>query len=179
VAQRARNKQLTPDDLDALAEMLVAAGAEPAVLDPVQAFAAACMRADRATVDDLTAADPGLPARAIATDPGLIIRAAEHGRLDAVRLMAKLGFDVNVVQQVTPLHEAAYHGDLAMARLVIEPVVPRAATGVVARATTPSESDQPTGPSCVCGLRNGCRRAPAVTRSLNRKMFSPSVMLVS
>jgi len=103
-----------------IAEMLVAAGAEPTVLDPVQAFTAACMRADRATINDMVAADPTLPARAVAADPGLIIRAAERGRLDAVRLMATLGFDVNVVQRVTPLHEAAYHGDLAMARLLIE-----------------------------------------------------------
>jgi Ankyrin repeats (many copies) len=103
-----------------IAHMLVAAGAEAAVLDPTQVFTAACMRADRDLLDDLAAADPTLAARAITADPGLMIRAAEHGRLDAVRLMAALGFDVNIRQRTTALHEAAYRGDLDMVRLLIE-----------------------------------------------------------
>jgi hypothetical protein len=36
-----------------------------------------------------------------------------------------------------------------------------------------------TRPTWDCGFRNGNRRAPATARSLNRKMLSPSVMLVS
>jgi hypothetical protein len=48
---------------------------------------------------DFLAVDPDLAHRAATAEPGRIIRAAELGRLEAVRLMAELVFYVNVVRQ--------------------------------------------------------------------------------
>jgi hypothetical protein len=49
-----------------------------------------------------------------------MIRAAETGRPEAVRLLAVLGFDVNAVRRITALHQAAWAGDLDMVRLLLE-----------------------------------------------------------
>jgi ankyrin repeat protein len=99
------------------AELLLAAGAEPHKLDPVELFVAACMRADRAEVE------------AARTDE--LVRRAEHGHAplaeaaalghrEAVHLMLNVGFDVNAHGRDsataaghggTALHEAAGVGD--------------------------------------------------------------------
>jgi ankyrin repeat protein len=97
-----------------------AGGEPPAASDPAERLAAACMRGDASTVDRLVATDPGLPVRLIAEAPDLLIRAAELDRPDAVRLLVRVGFDVNGRQRITPLHEAAYNGSAGMARLLIE-----------------------------------------------------------
>ena len=78
------------------------------------------MRADRAAVEALLAAEPDLAGKARAREPALIVRAAEHGRIDAVRLLAAHGFDVNAMQRKTALHEAAFRGDLALVDLLLE-----------------------------------------------------------
>ena len=103
-----------------IADLLLAAGAAPPVLDPVERLAAAAMRGDRAAVDALVAAEPGVIDAARAAEPGLIARAAEHGRLPAVRLLAELGFDVNHLQRKTALHEAAWRGDLDVVEALLE-----------------------------------------------------------
>jgi hypothetical protein len=103
-----------------VADLLLQAGATPTLLDPLRAFLAACMWADRATVDALLVTDPKLAERAATAEPERIIRAAELGRLEAVRLMADLGFDVNVIRRTSALHAAAYSGDLAMVKLLLE-----------------------------------------------------------
>jgi ankyrin repeat protein len=102
-----------------IADALAAAGADT-TLDPVDAFVAACMRADRPAVEAKLAAEPTLPARAVARRPQLIIRAAELGRLSAVRLLAELGFDVNHVRRLTALHQAAFDGNLDLVKLLVE-----------------------------------------------------------
>jgi hypothetical protein len=103
-----------------IADALAAAGADT-TLDPVDAFLAACMRADRPSVEaQLAAADPRLPTRAVARRPQLIIRAAELGRIDAVRLLAELGFDVNHLKRLTALHQAAFDGNLELVTLLVE-----------------------------------------------------------
>jgi len=104
----------------AIAELLLDAGAEPVPMTPVQRFTAACMAADRAGVDRLAADDAGLAARAVAAQPDLVVHAAGIGRLDAVRLMAAVGFDVNALAGRTALHEAAWNGDLPMVELLLE-----------------------------------------------------------
>lgn len=47
------------------------------------------------------------------------MRAAELSLLAAVRLLVEHGFDVNVRPRTTPLHEAAFHGNLAMVQLLL------------------------------------------------------------
>jgi Ankyrin repeats (3 copies) len=102
-----------------IADALAAAGADT-TFDPVDAFLAACMRADRPAVEEQLAAESTLPARAVARRPQLIIRAAELGRLDAVRLLAEIGFEVNYMKRLTALHQAAFDGNLELVKLLIE-----------------------------------------------------------
>lgn len=103
-----------------VAELLLEAGATPTPLDPVQTLLAACMRADHVAAAGLLAADPTLATRAVAAEPEQIIHAAELGRHDAVRLMAGMGFDVNVIRRISALHAAAYAGDLDMVKILLE-----------------------------------------------------------
>ncbi len=99
-----------------VAETLAAAGTS-AALNEVDAFTAACMRAD---ADAVAGFGPELPARALERSPELINRAAEQGKTAAVRLLAGLGFDVNHLRHSTPLHEATWNDDVETARTLIE-----------------------------------------------------------
>ena len=105
-----------------ITDILVSAGATPPRLDAAGQFEAAAMRADRAAVEALLAEEPDLAGKARAREPALVVRAAEHGRIDAVRLLAAHGFDVNATQARgrTALHEAAFRGDLATVDLLLE-----------------------------------------------------------
>ena len=102
-----------------IADALAAAGADT-TLDPIDAFLAASLRADRSAVEKQLAADPTLRTQAVARRPHLIVRAAELGRLGAVRLLADLGFDVNYVKRLTALHQAAFDGNLELVKLLVE-----------------------------------------------------------
>ncbi|WP_188187236.1 ankyrin repeat domain-containing protein [Nonomuraea sp. SYSU D8015] len=99
-----------------VAEILAAAGAS-AALDEMDAFTAACMRAD---ADAVAAFGPEAPARALARSPELINIAAGQRKPAAVRLLAGLGFDVNHLRRATPLHDAAWNDDVDTARTLIE-----------------------------------------------------------
>jgi ankyrin repeat protein len=104
--------------------ILDAAGARPRTPDPELEFLGACMRADRVAVERLRAADPGITRRAMARRPSQISVAADRDRFGAVRLMTELGFDVNAPKrrphQQTALHGAAFNGNLAMVRYLVE-----------------------------------------------------------
>ena len=52
--------------------------------------------------------------------PAMLHEAAGENDLRAVRLMLALDFDVNAMTSRTPLHEAALHGHIEMAKLLIE-----------------------------------------------------------
>ncbi|MET7327086.1 ankyrin repeat domain-containing protein [Nonomuraea sp. NPDC005650] len=99
-----------------VADLLAAAGAS-LVLDEMDAFTAACMRAD---ADAVAGFAPYVLERALARSPELINRAAEHRKPAAVRLLAGLGFDVNHPHRATPLHQAAWNDDVETARTLIE-----------------------------------------------------------
>ena len=90
--------------------------------DPELEFLGACMRADRAEVDRLRAADPGILARAIARRPAQLSTAADEDRFGAVMLMTELGFDPNATfgpHRQTALHGAAFRGNLAMTKYLL------------------------------------------------------------
>ncbi|WP_328989921.1 ankyrin repeat domain-containing protein [Kribbella sp. NBC_01245] len=101
---------------DEIARLLLNAGAAP--LDEVHQLFKATMRADRDEVARLTR-DKGLAARAIVRNPYVPIRAAELGRVEALPILVELGFDLNVMGRTTPLHEAAFAGDLVTAKALI------------------------------------------------------------
>jgi ankyrin repeat protein len=90
---------------------------------------AAVLAADRATLDRLTAADPGVVARARTRRRGLVAWAATRGDHAAVRLAVELGWDVSARARTdvpsdqeweTALHHAAAHDDVALARLLLD-----------------------------------------------------------
>jgi ankyrin repeat protein len=102
-----------------IAALLERAGARPRRLDPVDELRAAAMAADRAAVDRLLAADPGLANRLAEEQPDLIASAVEVRRLAAVRLLVVLGLDLNPGDRPTPLHHAAFAGQLTLVRELI------------------------------------------------------------
>jgi ankyrin repeat protein len=111
-----------------LADWLVAHGAAPPALTPVDAFVAAALDADRAAVAALQVRQPDVVAAARAARPGLVVWAAATRRADAVALLVELGFDVNAhsrsdvpVEQEweAALHVAAAQGDAELVRLLL------------------------------------------------------------
>ena len=65
-------------------------------------------------------ADPAVLADAIRRRPGAVAEAVELQRPAAVRRLVDLGFDVHGSGTgSTPLHQAAYAGDLAMCKLLV------------------------------------------------------------
>ncbi len=105
-------------------ERLVAHGADEPRLTPADAFVAAALRGDGATLERLS----GLAAEVRRARPGLIVWAAANGRHDAITLLAGLGFDVSArgrtdtpIEQPweTALHHAALTGDVELARLLL------------------------------------------------------------
>ncbi len=101
-----------------VAELLAAAGAGTD-LTPAEALVAAAARGDATAADQLVAANPGVVAAAAAGGQAALVTAAEKGREDAVRLLVRLGFELNPAGTRTPLHAAALHGQLGTARLLI------------------------------------------------------------
>lgn len=86
------------------------------VADPVLRFLGACMRADEAAANRLRA----VAADAVARHPHHLVAAATDGRTEAVRLMVRLGFDVNAQRHGTALHQAAFHGHLDTVKALVE-----------------------------------------------------------
>ncbi|MFT4184888.1 MAG: ankyrin repeat domain-containing protein [Rhizobium sp.] len=65
------------------------------------------------------ARDLDIPEAMHEAHPAMLHEAAGENDLRAVRLMLLLGFDVNAMTSRTPLHEAALHGHIEMAKLLI------------------------------------------------------------
>ena len=95
---------------------------------------AACQDADRAQVERLLAADPGLPGRVpAAQQAAAMIHAAESGNTAAVALLLDLGSPVDARGDDggTALHAAAYSGSAPAVRLLLD-----RGAGLEARDTT-------------------------------------------
>jgi ketosteroid isomerase-like protein len=88
--------------------------------DQVDELVATAMAGDRAAVERLLAADPGLRQRAIERCRDQLVRAAEQNNYDAVALLIELGFDVNARSRTAPLHEAAMRGNLPVIQLLLD-----------------------------------------------------------
>lgn len=104
-----------------IADYLAAHGArrDPLPVDQQLAAALVAGRAEEARV--LLAAHPEL--RESLGRRGrveLVRRAVEGRRPEGVRLMASLGFELDGGGGATPLHQAAWAGDVAMARMLVE-----------------------------------------------------------
>ena len=102
-----------------LADYLVARGAKRPRLDRVDRFAGACMAGDAVAARKAVRRDADLPGRAQARHADLVADAAGANRLDAVTLMADLGFDLGRGSFGAPLHMAAVRGHLEMVELLV------------------------------------------------------------
>jgi ankyrin repeat protein len=103
-----------------VAELLRAAGASPVAFDAVAEFLSLCLAGDRHAVQERRAADPDIVARARARRPDAVLAATELGRGAVVRLLVELGFDVHAGHRITPLHQAAYDGNVELAALLLD-----------------------------------------------------------
>src|SRR4030095_13724423 len=95
-------------------------GAQRTYFNDADEFAAACLAGDEAKASSLLKANPKLIQQLGHRRIELLHLAAESKKPDAIRLMAKLGFDLNAVSRTAPLHHAAMAGDLEMTKLLIE-----------------------------------------------------------
>jgi ankyrin repeat protein len=112
-----------------MVDLLVAHGAQAPDLEPADAFVAAVLDADRAAIERLRLARPGLIDDLRRTRPGLPVWAAVNGRSGALVLLSDLGFDLSArgrgdvpVEQAweTALHRAAEKGDTELIRLLLD-----------------------------------------------------------
>ena len=118
--------QKTPYELAVLhgnkeiAEYLLEHGAQKTSLTGLDDFAAACLAGDESRARSCLDYNPELIRRLGLRRVELLQLAAESDKRDAVRLMVKLGFDLNEVSRTTALHNAAMSGHLEMVKLLIE-----------------------------------------------------------
>ena len=103
-----------------LARYLVEHGAEAAELDVSARLIGACQAGDVDTARQLVDDNPGLIERVQQAETDLVVDAAGTNRLEAVRLMAELGFNLGRLGDVAPLHQAAFQGHRAMVELLLE-----------------------------------------------------------
>jgi len=103
-----------------IANYLLQHGAEKTSLSEVDDFATACLAADEPRARFLLDQKPDLIKELGLRRVELLQLAAESDKRDAVRLMMKLGFDLNERSRTTALHHAAMGGHLEMAKLLIE-----------------------------------------------------------
>jgi len=112
-----------------IAACLLDHGAPDTPPDPDDTMVAALTSGDSACADAADAAHPGALDRVRAARPGLMVWAAAQGRVDVVRLLLDLGFDVNARGRgdvpiedpwETALHHAAHHAHVELARLLLD-----------------------------------------------------------
>ena len=87
----------------------------------VDRFLGACLNADRPTAEQLLADHPDLMDLLTDEDRAAICQAAESRPAETLALMLELGFSPNTRSfGELPLHAAAYHGNAAGARMLLE-----------------------------------------------------------
>jgi Ankyrin repeats (many copies) len=101
-----------------VAAQLAAAGARQprSEIDAVDELLAAALGED---ADAVRGAEPAVRAAAIQRRPGAVEQAVDLRRPGAVRLLVEAGFSVHGDGGTTPLHLAAYEGNLELARLLV------------------------------------------------------------
>lgn len=112
-----------------VADVLREAGAVEPELAPDATLVGAAFAGDRGAVERIVAAYPEAVDAARDSRPGLVVWATANGRIDTVRLLAELGWDVGALGRgdalvdgahATALHYAAADGRVELARLLLE-----------------------------------------------------------
>jgi hypothetical protein len=104
-----------------LAGLLAESGARREA-SPVDRLLDACLRADHRAAERLLHDNTDLMGRLTDADHAALVRAADHGNVEAVRLMLELGFPIDArgdVDGVTALHAAAGAGGAEVVRLLL------------------------------------------------------------
>jgi ankyrin repeat protein len=122
-----------------IAEYLVAHGATQRELAPNRQLAAAALAGRREEAAAVLARHPELHnALGQRGRVELVQRAVEASRPEGVRVLAQLGFELADDSAATPMHQAAWKGDLEMVRLLVE-------LGASTTATDPQHHATPLG----------------------------------
>ena len=109
--------------LTEVAELLRAAGGGGKPLTPAEAFIAACARGDEAQARSLLAAHPGLIDKLDDAQRRLLPELAADGARDAVMLMVRLGWPLEVRGgdwDASALNHAVFRGDARLTRFLLE-----------------------------------------------------------
>ncbi|MEO7996947.1 MAG: ankyrin repeat domain-containing protein [Gemmatimonadaceae bacterium] len=106
----------------AVAEYLASVGADITALTERDALVGACLLGDAARANELLVANPKLMSTLNAEDRQTLALATEEGRIESVRLMTSLGWDLSAegAWGGTALHHAAWHGNAEMAELLVK-----------------------------------------------------------
>ena len=114
--QRSHHENALLNGFPQLAATLVAAGAGPAQLSDADRFRAACLATDRVSARSLLRDKPVL-----LKEGGVLHAAASLSNAPAIALLIELGADVDERDKegTTPLHQAAWKGDMAAARALV------------------------------------------------------------
>jgi ankyrin repeat protein len=87
----------------------------------VDRFLGACLNADRQVAEQLLADQPDLPGRLTDEDRAVICEAAASRPAETLALMLEFGFSPHTRRfGEQPLHNAAYHGNAAVVRVLLE-----------------------------------------------------------
>jgi ankyrin repeat protein len=100
-----------------IARTLAAAGAPTSELDEAERFVSLCLAGDERGARAMLGHNPHLLAQA---PKDMISLAAGAGRMDAVNLVADLGFDPNWIDDAAALHGVAGSGKFEMVRLLVK-----------------------------------------------------------
>ncbi|MEM1264402.1 MAG: ankyrin repeat domain-containing protein [Pseudomonadota bacterium] len=121
--------------LPEIAELIKSKGGDASPLPERAQFYAACMSGDLETAQRLKSAHMG---HSTGTEAEMLREAAGNGRLDAVRTMIALGFELSPRGSQTPLHAAAWRGQVAVLEVLL-------AAGADAKLRDPEHHSPPLG----------------------------------
>jgi ankyrin repeat protein len=104
------------------AKALLDAGATSVGLRPIDALVGACIVGDVLETKKILREHPAALDQASIEDAEILVQAAAMNVLDQVRLMLASGFDPGCSGEcgATPLHTAAWHGNVEMVRLLLD-----------------------------------------------------------
>ncbi|MEM1161616.1 MAG: hypothetical protein AAGJ28_11835, partial [Pseudomonadota bacterium] len=103
-----------------VADYLRAHGAEPVELSPGDAFTAAVMAGDTGQAREMIQADRQLWDITRPTHDEMLISAIDGDRMGALQTMLDLAFDLHPAGRQTPLHVAAFRGNMRAIRMLID-----------------------------------------------------------